>query len=53
MKNILITGASRGIGRAIAEKFAKGNRIFITGRNQEKLKESAELIKKTAAKLLR
>ena len=44
MKTILITGASRGIGRAIAEKFAQGNRLVLTGRNDDKLKETAKLV---------
>lgn len=37
-KNILVTGASSGIGRAIALECAKmGARMFITGRNSQKL----------------
>ena len=39
--NILVTGASKGIGRAIAlEMSSKGN-LFITGRNEEALKTIA------------
>lgn len=40
MKNIIITGASRGIGKAIAREFAKnGDRVFII---YEKNREMAE-----------
>ncbi len=39
---ILITGATSGIGRACAHKFAKeGNRIIITGRRAERLESIA------------
>lgn len=42
MKNVLITGASRGIGAATARIFAKnGNRVFI---NYNKSKSSAEAL---------
>jgi len=41
---ILITGATSGIGRALAEKFCElGNRIIAVGRNEIKLKELAQL----------
>ena len=37
--NILVTGATRGIGKAIAEaNIMKGNRVFASGRNEELLK---------------
>lgn len=36
--NILITGATRGIGKAIAEKTGEFHRIFAVGRNEELLK---------------
>jgi 3-oxoacyl-[acyl-carrier protein] reductase len=39
----VITGASRGIGFGIAEAFvARGDRVCITGRNEEALKEAVE-----------
>ncbi len=46
MKSIaLITGATSGFGKAIAEKFAKqGYDIIITGRRNEKLNEAAQEI---------
>lgn len=40
-KNILITGASSGIGRAVAIECSKmGASVTITGRNEERLKET-------------
>lgn len=42
-KKILLTGGSRGIGYAMAQKFIKeGAEIVITGRNEQTLKASAE-----------
>ncbi|ASQ92803.1 SDR family oxidoreductase [Streptomyces sp. 11-1-2] len=42
-KTALITGASRGIGYAIAEVMvARGDRVCITGRNEDALKEAVE-----------
>jgi short-subunit dehydrogenase len=40
-KNILITGASSGIGKALAIEYAKSSEInlFLTGRNLERLEE--------------
>ena len=47
-KNIIITGASKGIGKAIAEKFAQaGNNLFICSRNEVDLyKATEELVTK-------
>lgn len=43
----IITGASRGIGRAIAQKFAReGVATAIVGRDKTALQETADLIKK-------
>ncbi|NOU38211.1 MAG: SDR family oxidoreductase [Ferruginibacter sp.] len=40
--NIVITGASRGIGRAIAEAFAaEGHTLFLCARNKEVLEKTA------------
>lgn len=42
-KNILITGASRGLGAALAESYAApGVTLIITARNQEKLSDTAK-----------
>ncbi len=44
---ILITGASRGIGRAISVKFAEeGYQAVLTARNTKHLQETAEIIRK-------
>ncbi len=44
-KTILITGATSGIGRAIAVECAKlGAHAILTGRNEEGLKETASLL---------
>ncbi|TDG13441.1 SDR family oxidoreductase [Seongchinamella unica] len=41
-KNILVTGGTRGIGRAMAIALAGlGNRVAVTGRNEQKLREVA------------
>jgi short-subunit dehydrogenase len=41
--NIVITGGSKGMGKAMAEKFAAaGNNIFICSRNEKELAQTAE-----------
>lgn len=40
-KNILITGASSGIGRAVAIECSKlGAQLIVTGRDNERLQET-------------
>ena len=40
-KNIVITGASKGIGRAIAEAFAaEGANFFLCSKNEKLLQET-------------
>ncbi len=40
VKTVLITGATSGIGKAVAEIFAKnGHRVIVTGRRTERLEE--------------
>jgi 3-hydroxy acid dehydrogenase/malonic semialdehyde reductase len=53
-KIILITGATSGIGKACAEKFAElGNDIIVTGRRQDRLDQlTAELTSKFNVKVL-
>jgi 3-oxoacyl-[acyl-carrier protein] reductase len=47
-KVAVVTGSSRGIGKAIAIEFAKaGYSIVINARNEEELKNAAEAISKT------
>jgi short-subunit dehydrogenase len=43
--NIVITGASKGIGKAIAEQFAaKGNTIFLCSRNEKELYDTVAFL---------
>ena len=45
-KNILVTGAAGGIGKAIVQSFdCKGNKLLITGTNNEKLNNLSNSIK--------
>jgi short-subunit dehydrogenase len=47
--NIIITGASRGIGAAIAERFGtKGNTILLCARNEEKLARYAKSLEQSS-----
>lgn len=51
MKRFLITGASRGIGRAIAEKLATaGHCLLLHGRDRNALAESCRLVEAKNAK---
>jgi short-subunit dehydrogenase len=44
-KNIIITGASKGIGKGLAEKYASaGYNLYLCSRNERTLKEAAEEI---------
>lgn len=45
-KSVLVTGASKGIGLACAESFAReGAKVIITGRDEGRLSEAAEHLK--------
>jgi meso-butanediol dehydrogenase/(S,S)-butanediol dehydrogenase/diacetyl reductase len=52
-KNALITGAARGIGRVIAECFAKeGANLFICDMNAESLEQTASELRKVGGKVI-
>ncbi|MCL5260178.1 MAG: SDR family NAD(P)-dependent oxidoreductase [Gammaproteobacteria bacterium] len=52
-KSILITGATSGIGKALAESYAKpGVFLALTGRNLIRLNETAENCRKLGAKVV-
>jgi uncharacterized oxidoreductase len=45
LNNVLITGGSNGIGKALAKRFIKaGSRVIVTGRNPETLANAAKEI---------
>lgn len=50
-QNILITGASSGIGAALAQHYAQhgAKTLFLTGRNPERLRQIADSCQKTGA----
>lgn len=50
MKNIVITGASRGIGRSCALKLAgKDTTLFLNGRDEKELAKSCQMVKDLGA----
>jgi 3-oxoacyl-[acyl-carrier protein] reductase len=52
-KNILITGASRGIGRSVAVTLAsEGAFVLLTGRSSSSLEETASIIRSAGGKAL-
>lgn len=49
MQTILILGATSPIGAALSEQFSEGNRIVLSGRNQERLSSIADRCAKAHA----
>ena len=51
--NIVVTGASKGIGKAIAEKFSvPGNQVFICARNENDLSKFVDETNKKSSKVI-
>ncbi len=50
--NVIITGASRGLGKAIAERFAKaGYDLYLSSRNDKALQEAVNSLRSTYPKI--